>query len=140
MFFKRKDEKISYLCYGVELVGNIQFEGTLKIEGKIRGDIRSEGGKLIVSEGGRVEGNISVHTVELSGEVEGELCASRTIMLKPSVFRGNVSTDSIFIQEGSLFDGVCSMANNGRMKKGGILTMRKDEREESQFPIEQAEE
>ncbi|MCC6138461.1 MAG: polymer-forming cytoskeletal protein [Bdellovibrionaceae bacterium] len=99
---------IGYLQPGTQFEGVLTFDGTLKIGGTFRGEIRSEG-TLIVDEGGLVEGEIYVGELVLRGTVEGTVrAAKRVSMLSPGNFRGAVSSPNLKIEEGVSFEGTSS--------------------------------
>jgi cytoskeletal protein CcmA (bactofilin family) len=99
---------IGYLQSGTQFEGSLTFDGTLKIGGTFRGEIRSEG-TLIVDEGGVVEGEIYVGELVLRGKVEGIVRATKRVsMLSPGFFKGAVSSPNLKIEEGVSFEGTSS--------------------------------
>lgn len=99
---------IGYLQPGTRFEGVLTFDGTLKIGGTFKGEIRSEG-TLIVDEGGVVEGDVFVGELVLRGKVEGTVrAAKRVSMLSPGFFKGAVSSPNLKIEEGVSFEGTSS--------------------------------
>lgn len=99
---------IGYLQPGTQFEGVLTFDGTLKIGGTFRGEIRSEG-TLIVDEGGVVQGEVFVGELVLRGTVEGTVRATKRVsMLSPGFFKGAVSSPNLKIEEGVSFEGTSS--------------------------------
>ena len=80
---------------GSEFEGKLAFEGTVRVDGKLSGEIFTED-VLIVGEGAEVNAEISVGSIVIQGTV-----------------RGNINTPSLFVEKGVLFDGQCQMEPGG---------------------------
>lgn len=101
---------------GSEFEGKLTFEGTVRIDGKFKGEIFSEA-TLIVGESGKVEADIKVNELTVKGEIVGNIMArSRVVLKAPAVVRGNISAPNLTIEEGVTFEGHCVM---GKGSKGG---------------------
>ena len=59
---------------GSEFEGKLTFEGTVRIDGKFKGEITSDA-MLVVGESGKVDADISVASISVSGEVKGNITA-----------------------------------------------------------------
>jgi len=106
---------------GSEFEGKLTFEGTVRIDGKFKGEIFSDA-NLVIGESGKVEADISVGAVVVSGEVVGNIKASQKVEIhSPGVVRGNITTPALIIEEGVVFEGSCSM-ENGKDRKSRIST------------------
>ncbi|MEZ4846129.1 MAG: polymer-forming cytoskeletal protein [Bdellovibrionota bacterium] len=57
---------------GSEFEGKLTFEGTVRIDGKFKGDIFSES-HMVIGESGRVEGTATVGSVSISGNFNGDI-------------------------------------------------------------------
>lgn len=94
---------------GCEFEGKLTFEGTVRINGKFSGDIFSDG-TLIIGEGAAVDGKIDVGNVIVHGEVRGIMKAhDRIEMHTPAVVEGDITAQTLVIDEGVIFEGSCSM-------------------------------
>ena len=101
---------------GCEFEGKLTFEGTVRINGKFSGEIFSEG-TLIVGEGASLDGKIDVGSVIIHGEVKGTLKAKDRIeMHTPAIVEGDITAQTLVIDEGVIFEGSCSMG-----KKAGNI-------------------
>jgi len=92
---QRKQREIrTLLGAGTRVVGDIDFEGGLHLDGKVQGNIVAREGAdavLSISPGGVVEGNVQVPEVVLNGTVQGDVVATERVELGPTaVVVGNV--------------------------------------------------
>lgn len=97
------------LDHGAAFEGKLTFEGTVQIGGEFRGEIFTKD-TLIVNEGSLVNAQIEADTIIISGRVEGNIFARRrVIMHPPAIFKGTVTTPSLRIDEGVVFEGASYM-------------------------------
>ena len=107
---------------GSQFEGKLIFEGTVRIDGKFRGEIHSEG-KLVVGEHGDLEGEIWVESAVISGKVKGNINAKGKLELQPPArIEGNIITPVLMVQEGAVFDGQCQMSRPGNTAKSAMDT------------------
>jgi cytoskeletal protein CcmA (bactofilin family) len=94
---------------GSEFEGKLTFEGTVRIDGKFKGEIFSDA-NLVIGESGKLDANITVGSVSISGEIKGNITARTKVEIHPpAVVHGNIQTPSLVIEEGAVFDGTCVM-------------------------------
>jgi len=94
---------------GAEFEGKLTFEGTVRIDGKLRGEIFTDD-VLVIGEGAEVEAEMQVGVVIVEGTVTGNIRAQRSVELHaPARMRGNIVTPSLFIDKGVTFEGNCKM-------------------------------
>ena len=115
MIFKsdgRQSDLNGFLDSGSHLEGELRFEASFRVDGKLTGIVRSEG-DLIVGESGEVEGELYVGQVFVSGTVRGAVHASRKIQIAPNgkVF-AELDTPSLVIEDGATFEGHCAMSRD----------------------------
>ncbi|MFH1263268.1 MAG: polymer-forming cytoskeletal protein [Pseudomonadota bacterium] len=102
---------------GSEFEGKLTFEGTVRIDGKFKGEIYSDA-NLVIGESGKVEANINVGSISISGDVKGNITARTKVEIHPpAVVHGNIQTPSLIIEEGSLFEGNCLMEKTASTTK-----------------------
>ncbi len=90
---------------GSRFEGKLAFEGAVQIGGEFKGEIFTND-TLIVNEDAIVSAEIEAETIIISGRVEGNLFARRrVIMHPPAVFKGTVTSPSLRIDEGVVFEG-----------------------------------
>ena len=97
------------LDQGASFDGRLTFEGTVRIGGKFKGEIFTND-TLVINPGAQVEAQIEADTVIISGTVRGNIFARRkVIMHPPAIFRGTVTSPSLRIEEGVVFEGASYM-------------------------------
>jgi cytoskeletal protein CcmA (bactofilin family) len=109
------------LANDVEIQGSISFSNDLIIDGKIKGEIRSEG-NLTVGENAEIEGEIHTKTVTIFGKVKGNITVSERAELKAnSVLEGDIAAGTLSIEEGATFMGQSSVGRRAA-QKGAVST------------------
>ena len=94
---------------GATFEGNLTFEGVVRIGGKFRGEIFTKD-TLVVDPGADIEAQIEANIVIISGTVKGNVFAQeQVIMHPPAVLKGTVTTPSLKIEEGVVFEGASYM-------------------------------
>lgn len=97
------------LDQGAFFEGRLSFEGTVRIGGEFKGEIFTND-TLVVNPGARIEAQIEADTVIVSGFIDGHVLArKRIIMHPPAVFKGTVTSPSLRIDEGVVFQGASYM-------------------------------
>jgi cytoskeletal protein CcmA (bactofilin family) len=94
---------------GCEFEGKLSFLGAVRISGTFRGEIFTPD-TLVIGEGARVQATIQAGTVIISGEVSGQIRAQyRVEIQRPAIFRGDIHTPSLRVEEGVIFEGSSKM-------------------------------
>jgi len=100
----------AFLGEGTEFKGVLSFEGTVRIDGGLEGEILGED-LLIVGEPAVVKAEIDVGTAVVSGHVTGNIRARHRVeLLAPSSVTGTIRTPSLVVAAGATFNGSCEMA------------------------------
>src|SRR3954466_11391338 len=88
-------EITTLLGRGSEFEGKLTFEGTVRIDGKLSGEIFSDD-VLVIGEGAHVSAEIECGVVIVEGTVDGNIRAKRAVELhSPAKVRGNIETPSL---------------------------------------------
>lgn len=97
------------LDHGAAFEGRLTFEGTVRIGGSFKGEIFTRD-TLVVNAGAKVEAQIEADFVVISGHVIGNVFARRQVVMHPpAVFQGTVTSPSLRIDEGVMFEGASYM-------------------------------
>lgn len=110
---KRVAEEISNssntIGKGTFLEGNIETYGNIRIEGKVRGDIKSKS-KVALGHSSHVDGNIIAQNADIEGEVKGCIEISELLVLKSTaIINGDIATGKMVVEPGAVFNGSCKM-------------------------------
>src|SRR6267143_3200374 len=103
------DDNITLLAKGVVLKGEIHVEGTVRIDGRLDGEIQTKG-QVIIGEDGLVQGTISAGTVISSGRIKAKVTAiERVQLMKTATLIGEVLTPVLITEEGAKLQGMTDM-------------------------------
>ena len=115
-------ETFTFLARGFEFKGTLTFEGTVRIDGSVSGEIRSSG-TIILGEHAVIEGDVSAGTIVSSGKITGNVVATEKVHFLPTaVLRGDVIAPLVQMDEGVSFHGTCE--SEGRVRKKGAEEVR----------------
>src|SRR5689334_16819849 len=121
----------AFLGKGSRVTGKLAFEGTVRIEGHVEGEITAQDA-LTIGEGAVVNAHITGASVMVHGNVTGDITARKRLEIRaPGKVFGNISTPSLVMHEGGVFEGQCTMAGTeaGRADKDRkVAFFPKDER------------
>ncbi len=109
---------VGYLYKGSRVSGQLSFQGSVRIDGAVDGDIQCQG-TLTIGESAEVKAKITAKAVVIHGKVEGNVSAKEKIeLIAPARLIGNIDSPRLIITEGVVFDGDCSMGV--AKQKGGV--------------------
>src|SRR5437667_4108721 len=93
------------LSSDVEIKGSIKFQKELLIDGKVEGDINSDG-ILTVGENAEILGEIKTKSITVYGKVQGNITVTERCELKSKcVLQGDLKAARLTIEEGATFIG-----------------------------------
>lgn len=96
----------SILAQGLRLIGTVETNGVLRIEGTVEGDLRARGGQIFVAPDGVIEGDVEASVTVVEGHVHGQIVADELVELKAGgVVHGDITTPRIAIDEGATLNG-----------------------------------
>ena len=114
---KPKDEINAFLGMDTEFEGTLVFNGAVRIDGKLSGEIFSSG-TLIIGESAIIKSQIHVADVIISGTVYGDIFAENKVEINvPGKLFGNIQAPKLVIEEGVIFEGHCKMKDLGEDKE-----------------------
>jgi len=99
----------SIIGEGSEFKGEFKINGLLRIDGKFKGTIETEG-KVLIGQSGEALTDIRARLVVIGGSVRGNIFATeRVIFLSSGKITGNIITPSLIMEEGVMFEGSCTI-------------------------------
>lgn len=115
MFDNKKSEKLETIIGdNTQVEGNIMTKGTLRLDGRLVGNVTTDW--LILGEKAYLKGDANVSGIAVAGNLEGNVVAKEIIELKRTgQIRGDVTTSKLVVIEGGMVDGKISM----QQKSGG---------------------
>ena len=99
----------AFVGEGVQFKGVINYQGTVRIDGQLEGEIYTAG-VLIIGQGAVIEAKVEAGTIICKGKIVGDIVAREKIQLmSPAVLNGSMKTPSLSMEEDVLFNGTCKM-------------------------------
>lgn len=109
----------SRIAAGTVITGDIEAKGGFRIEGTIKGNVTTAG-KVVISKGGFIEGNLNCQNADFEGKFKGKLVVQDTLTLRSTaVIEGEVISGKLSVEPGACFNATCEM-------KGNVKTLSKD--------------
>jgi cytoskeletal protein CcmA (bactofilin family) len=109
---KSSDQVSGFLDKGTNVTGELEFAGTLRIDGNFHGSIATSD-LLIIGEHAMVHADIKVGEIEIHGQVFGSIDAKRRVEISASGrLRGDVRTPVLGLTPGGVLDGRIQMAGD----------------------------
>lgn len=110
----------AFLGQGIQFKGEVKFAGAVRIDGHLEGELVC-GEVLIIGEGAQVKAEIEVRSLEVSGQVEGNITARQRVeLLGASRVTGKIRTPCLVVVEGAVFNGKCEMLSPKESKVEGL--------------------
>ncbi len=85
------------------ITGDVTFKGKARIDGLINGNI--EGEHLVLSETGRINGDITVSSLNCYGTIEGNIKTSMLTARKNCSINGKLEANSLTVESGAGIQG-----------------------------------
>ena len=99
----------THITSDIEFKGEVQFEDELIIDGKVDGNIRSNG-SVVIKSGAKVRADLEVKSVEIEGALQGNVIVTDLIKLSSSAnLVGDVNCKFIEIERGAKHNGITVM-------------------------------
>ena len=103
------DDIKAFIGEGTTFKGVLMYEGTIRIDGRVEGEIITEG-NLVIGKSAVVEAEIKVGKISISGKVVGSIHAKEVVEIHPTgKVYGDIRTPALIIEEGVIFQGNCQM-------------------------------
>jgi cytoskeletal protein CcmA (bactofilin family) len=111
---------LSIIATGMRITGDIDTNGTIKIDGRIEGSVIGAR-QLMLGRSGLIHGNVHAGEVVVGGAVDGSISADERLELQGSaIVNGDIDTKSIVVLEGARINGTV------RMKDGHVASDRNE--------------
>jgi cytoskeletal protein CcmA (bactofilin family) len=112
----------SALGPGTVIQGRLTFDTTVRIDGKLSGDVFSSKA-IIVGRKGSIDAQIEVSALIVLGHVKGYIKATERVdILAGGYVEGSIETPCLVVESGSTLNGDCKMTlNNERLHPKALL-------------------
>jgi cytoskeletal protein CcmA (bactofilin family) len=118
----------------MRIAGEMSFKGKTRIDGIIEGNIKGE--HLVLSESGKVYGDLELVTLLCHGSIEGNVKAQQVTAYSSSSLKGNLVATSLTVESGAKLNGEISSSSQSQPqpKTPSIATPLKTELENKEKP------
>ena len=107
---KPSDTISTFVGHGTSIDGTLEFQGTIRLDGNVKGQVISQNGTLIIGDKAVVQAQVRVDTAIVRGEINGSIEAKTRIeAYPPARIIGDVQAPQISVESGVVFNGSCSM-------------------------------
>ncbi|MEN6462437.1 MAG: polymer-forming cytoskeletal protein, partial [Syntrophomonas sp.] len=104
----------SLISQGMEIKGQIFSSGSIRVDGKIEGELDVKG-DILIGEKGKIKGGIKVENIMVAGAIDGNVQArGRFEITSTGVVNGDVTSSVITIEEGAVLEGTSKMTRPNR--------------------------
>lgn len=107
---KQADTISTFIGQGTSLDGTLEFQGTIRLDGEVKGQVNSQNGTLIIGDKAVVKAQVRVDTAIIRGEINGSIEAKTRIeAYPPARIIGDIQAPEICVESGVVFNGSCNM-------------------------------
>ena len=100
--------------------GDISSEGDFRIDGHVKGTIKTRG-RVVIGQSGSVDGNIECTNADVEGKFSGNLSVDQLLSLKSTAnISGEVVLGKLSVEPGAAFNAACTM-------KGSVKALKNNE-------------
>ena len=117
----RKPAAPSIIGPDLRIVGDLNSEGEIQVDGFIDGDIRTK--VLLIGESATVKGEVVGDTVRVYGKVNGQIKARAVTLAKSAHVVGNILHENLSIEEGAFLEGHCKRMREGEFQGEGKINL-----------------
>ena len=112
---KRKAE-LTNISSNTRIKGELAFEGDIRIDSYVEGNIVSDSGLLFIGGQALIKGDIRAETVVIAGTVDGSIEALDYVEVAASgKITGNVFAPNVNFEPGSVFVGRCTIGSKPKV-------------------------
>ncbi len=108
------ESSMSVIGSGMRIVGDIESNGVIKVEGVVDGAVRGAR-QLLLGKSGTIHGDIHAVDAILGGTVVGTVVASERVEVQSSSsVEGDIHTKSMVVFEGGMINGTVRMGEQAK--------------------------
>jgi cytoskeletal protein CcmA (bactofilin family) len=114
---RQENGELSLISAGAVLEGKIKTEGSVRIDGRLVGDVISKA-NAAVGPAGSIEGSLTAKNISIAGRVQGSIEANDKLILEAKcIMQGDIRAARLVVDEGATFDGKCAMTGGAAGKE-----------------------
>jgi cytoskeletal protein CcmA (bactofilin family) len=121
-----EQEMTAHVGASTEFKGILCYDGTIRIDGKVEGEIHTEG-VLLVGRDAVIRARVSAGTIVSCGRIIGDVTATEKIsLLASAILKGSVKTPQLSLEEGARLIGTTDMPED-EAENSNILGVKDEE-------------
>lgn len=102
---------VNTLVQGTKVVGDIEADNDIRIDGTLDGHLRCTA-KVIIGSTGAIKGEVSCANAIIEGRFEGKLRVNEVLNVKETAHVvGDIKTDKLIVHSGAVFNVTCAMGS-----------------------------
>lgn len=106
---------LNTIAKGTSITGDISSEGIIRIDGMLKGKVRTKA-KIAIGKSGQVEGDIHCDEADIEGQITGTVTVhSRLTIRSHGRVNGDIQTGRLIVEPGAVFNGSCQMGSQEKM-------------------------
>ncbi|MEJ2245709.1 MAG: polymer-forming cytoskeletal protein [Acidobacteriota bacterium] len=114
---KTGNDIVSILGKGTEINGEISFTSGMRVDGVIKGKVRSEQ-SIIIGPSGKIDAEVDICNISINGEFRGIIRATERVEIhKEGKVFGDIFSPCLIIEAGATFEGRCNMGEGDIQKE-----------------------
>lgn len=132
----RSSNELNFLGEGTYVEGTVETKGSLRIDGRVKGAIKTAD-TLTVGSNGVVSGEVHARVAVVGGRVEGNIQVDDKLVLEAnSTLVGNLKAKKLIIDEGAVFQGKSDMGVSGEASRtpGSLYQGKTEDKGETNQP------
>jgi cytoskeletal protein CcmA (bactofilin family) len=106
--FSKKENLESFVGRNTHVKGDISSKGTLRVDGRVTGNIESDW--LVMGAKSFLKGDANASGVDVGGTIEGNIVAKEVVEVKnKGHVKGDIVTGKLLVEEGGSINGKIAM-------------------------------
>lgn len=103
----------SLISSEVEVTGTIKTSGSIRIDGKLDGELHAAG-DVVIGKSAAIKGNLIVNSIAVEGSIQGNIIAKDKIALKATArLLGDIKAKRLSVEDGVTFIGKSEVNPSG---------------------------
>jgi len=108
---RQNQSQFNIVGEGTVFEGTLRAESNVNVSGRVIGKLIVNG-RAVISQNGRVEGELRATDAAIGGTIEGEVYVEERLELESTAHvDGSIQTDRLIVEEGAVFTGACKMGD-----------------------------
>ncbi len=112
---KNSGSSLSIIAQGIDFSGEINTEGDIHLDGKMKGTIKAE--EVVIGPEGQFEGEISANILVVSGNIKGKFTIKNLHVKKDGLIQGKAKYEVIVVDAGGNIQGELGIIKQTKASK-----------------------